>query len=156
MITDTMLFNIVIFVTLYFLVDASLKDLKYNEVENGLWIRLLFIVLPFIVGNIIMDSSYIIKIIASFTTSSVLLFILYKIRVFGGADVKLLMCLSIIYPMNMFLIPIVTIISLIASIPVGLIKMKKEGRLDGNVTIAFIPIISIVFFACLYFSYNII
>lgn len=150
MITDVTLFNWTIIVVIYFLLKASISDYTKHEVKNELWIQMLFVLSPIIAIWIYKDPLYIIIILKAFIITTSVGYCLFKIGLFGGADVKMLMALSIIFPENIYFIPLVLLISLCSIVPIGLI-MIKINKSDKNVTIPFIPIISIVFFILLYF-----
>jgi preflagellin peptidase FlaK len=139
-----------VFVVAYFLITASISDYKKNEVENKLWINMLIVLSPIIIGQIYLDNTYIFDILLSLSFTSCILFLLYKFGVFGGADVKMLMALSIVFPENIFFIPIVLFVSLCSITPIGLIMIKLNKN-NEKVTIPFIPTLSIVLMILLYF-----
>lgn len=75
------------------LVYASYSDIKTGEVSNKVWCVLGLGGLLFV----IIDFAFI-PLLCSIVTMSIVMFIFYRFKWFAGADVKAMLCLSILYP----------------------------------------------------------
>lgn len=91
--------------TLSFLLVACYTDLKTRNVSNKITFTWLFIAL-LIAGYDISQrgSSYLLMVGLSWTAMSILTYLLFAAKILGGADVKALIFLSLLYPHDVFLI----------------------------------------------------
>ena len=80
---------------------ASWQDLKKREIEDRIWIILTIIGIPLLISEIIIRGlgPWLTLIMISITFSFGMGLILYKLDLFGGADAKALMTLSIMMPL---------------------------------------------------------
>jgi len=72
---------------------ASYKDIKKGEISNYVWLILLSGSLFFIFGGI-----DIFPLFCSVVMMFALMFVFYRFKWFAGADVKAMLCLSVLYP----------------------------------------------------------
>ena len=115
MINYNIVFGWTVMVTVYFLIDASLRDYKTNEVKNKVWKMYLIVLSPIIFLNICVDPTHIFDILKTFAVTTLIGYSFFSIGLFGGADIKMAMALSIIYPYNTYIMVVVLLLSLIIS-----------------------------------------
>ena len=97
---------------------------------------------------------HILDILKTLSVTTIVGYLLFKIGLFGGADIKMLMALSILYPLNSYVMILVLLLSLIISFPLLLLILYKNKIEEHEIVhIPFIPIISISFFLVLYLYY---
>lgn len=98
------IFIIPIVITFIYTLISSLTDLKYNIIPNkivfSLWILGLLINLMFTL--ILNNLFFILSSIISTTITFLICYILWKIRLWAGGDVKLITGISSIIPINYF------------------------------------------------------
>ena len=75
------------------LVYASYSDIKKGEISNKVWwvmgvVGVLFLTIDFVF----------IPVLCSVVTMSIVMFVFYRFKWFAGADVKAMLCLSVLYP----------------------------------------------------------
>jgi len=72
---------------------ASFKDIKKGEISNYVWLILLS-------GSLflIIERTDMFQFLCSVVTMSILMFAFYRFKWFAGADVKAMLCLSVLYP----------------------------------------------------------
>ena len=75
------------------LVYASYSDIKTGEVSNKVWCVMGFAGVLFV----IMDFAFA-SLLASVAIMSIVMFVFYRFKWFAGADVKAMVCLSVLYP----------------------------------------------------------
>lgn len=120
-----------------FLLQACKSDLKTRTVPNKILISMLLFSLPFICYTILQNnSSYLILAALSIVFTYIILWILFQIGVFGGADAKVLIVLSIIFSSQPYIAlsildnavlftSIIFIGSIILNLSKGNFKIKK-------------------------------
>ncbi|MDV0446954.1 hypothetical protein MsAg5_08220 [Methanosarcinaceae archaeon Ag5] len=95
----SLLFKIKILLCLFFLAAASRQDLKTRTVSDSIWIKLLFCSLPIlIIETYFLGISHVISIVGTVFLMFAISAALFYFRIFGGADTKALICLSILFP----------------------------------------------------------
>jgi preflagellin peptidase FlaK len=90
-----------ILLCLAFLSYASYRDIKERRVGNRVWLIMLAAFSPFIIYELATSSSpvtYLIQMAVSFGLIFVFSYVLFYLGAFGGADAKLLMVMSIVFP----------------------------------------------------------
>lgn len=91
--------------TLSFLLVSSYSDLKTRNVANKItfsWLLIAFVIAGYDISQ--RGSSYLLIVGLSWAAMSILTFLLFAAKILGGADVKALISLSLLYPQDVFLI----------------------------------------------------
>ncbi len=95
--TETAILS-VIFCTLI-LIYACYSDLKRRSVTNYLWALMIAVGIPLAVYNIILHgTTLLVNFIFSVLFTSSLSYLLFRLHLFGGADAKSLICISLLIP----------------------------------------------------------
>ena len=82
-----------------FLLYSSYSDLKTRRVSNRVWKLMLLSLLGFILYEAVQGgTSYVIRLLFSFFFIFSLTYLLFRLKIFGGADAKALIVLSILIP----------------------------------------------------------
>lgn len=118
-----------------FLLYACISDLRTQRVSNDVWAVMLAALIPFIIYNQLSNTELLEAQVCSFLIIGSITLMFYEIGLFGGADTKMMIVLSFIFPAIDLLI--VLGISLLLSLPIALIIkiLKKEKH------IPFIPVL---------------
>ncbi len=83
-----------------FLLYSCYSDLKTRRVPNKLWILMLLTGSPFMTYDILMGGwYYLFRIFISVVSMFIFVYLLFRLGVFGGADAKSLILLSLIFPL---------------------------------------------------------
>ena len=92
--------DMIIFIfSLLFLFYASYSDLKTRTVPNELWYFVISISIFVAIYKImIYNYAYIVVLVYSFLVTSIISYILYELKMFGGADFKCIVCISLLIP----------------------------------------------------------
>ncbi|AKB23319.1 A24 family peptidase C-terminal domain-containing protein [Methanosarcina sp. WH1] len=86
-------------VCLPFLFYSSYLDLKTRRVPNRVWKLMLFSLSGFLIYEIVNGGvSFLLQLVFSFFSSLFLTYLLFRVRVFGGADAKALIAIGILCP----------------------------------------------------------
>jgi len=75
------------------LVYASYSDIRRGEVSNKVWSFLIIVGLVFLITDFVF-----VPLLCSIIMMSIIMFAFYRFEWFAGADVKAMLCLSILYP----------------------------------------------------------
>jgi len=94
------------------LVYASYSDIKTGEISNKVWCVLGLAGVLFIIADFVFVS-----LLCSILTMSIVMFVFYRFKWFAGADVKAMICLSILYPYFSVVPPLPLLPSLHFSFP---------------------------------------
>lgn len=124
-----------------FLLYACIADIRTQRVSDAVWYTMLATALPFIIYNLLTDNCLLEKQIISFLVIGSITIMFFEVGLFGGADTKMMIVLSFIFPIIDLLFVIVA--SLLLSIPIAVIvkifKLKKH--------VPFIPVLVYSLFA---------
>ena len=83
------------------LIYACYSDLKTRSVTNKLWLLMIAVGIPIAVYNIfIYGIPYLICFITSVSFTFVLSYLFFRFYIFGGADAKSLICISVLIPVH--------------------------------------------------------
>ena len=81
------------------LIYASLSDLKTRTVGNWLWVFMAAVGVPLATCGILTHAAHTaVQLIFSVLSTSVLAFFCFRLGLFGGADAKALICISLLIP----------------------------------------------------------
>ena len=118
-----------------FLLYACVSDLRKQEVSNSVWAAMLAALLPFIIYNQLSDTELLEAQVCSFLIIGSITIMFFEVGIFGGADTKMMIVLSLIFPAIDLLF--VLGVSLLLSLPIALIiKILKKDK-----HIPFIPVL---------------
>ena len=94
-----MLDNFILLFCFTCLIYASYQDLKTRNISNNLWLFMLLIAIPFIIYNLfIFHISFLPTLLYSFFFTFTLSYFFFVLHLFGGADAKALICISLLIP----------------------------------------------------------
>lgn len=83
------------------LIYASLMDVKKRSVTNWLWVFMIAVGIPLAAYNMfIHGTSALTQLIFSVLSTFALAYLCFRLRLFGGADAKALMCISLLIPVH--------------------------------------------------------
>lgn len=83
------------------LIYASWRDLKSRSVTNGLWLLMIAVGIPFASYSLFIHRiSFLILLTFSLLFTFALAYLLFRLRLFGGADAKSLICISLLIPLH--------------------------------------------------------
>ena len=83
------------------LIYASLMDIKKRSVTNWLWVFMIAVGIPFAAYDIfIHGTSALTQLIFSVLSTFALAYLCFRLRLFGGADAKSLVCISLLIPVH--------------------------------------------------------
>jgi Flp pilus assembly protein protease CpaA len=91
--------------TFSFLLVSSYLDLKTRNVSNKItftWLLIALVIAGYDISQ--RGSSYLLIVGLSWVAMSILTYLLFAAKILGGADVKALISLSLLYPQDVFLI----------------------------------------------------
>lgn len=92
-----------VIVCLAFLVYASYLDLRTRRIPNKVWTMMLVAGSFCIVPEIFMyGQEYLVRILLSFVSATIIMILLFRLKAFGGADAKALIVISVLFPMDLF------------------------------------------------------
>ena len=81
------------------LVYASWQDIKTRTIPNNFWLFMVLVALPFISYNIYTSRiPFLTTLFYSFLFTFVLSYLFFALNLFGGADAKVLICISLLIP----------------------------------------------------------
>lgn len=82
---------------------ASLMDLLRREVEDWVWLLMASVCGPVTLFRVLLalDSAYPVLVALSVAISSSVAYLFYRLELYGGADAKAVMALSLAYPVNL-------------------------------------------------------
>ena len=84
------------------------SDIRKRNVFNSVWVIMMAMGIIFAGYNVVTHGvSYLISLVFSITIITAVSYIFFRMRFFGGADVKALICLAVIFPSQ----PVFTILS---------------------------------------------
>ncbi len=87
-----------------FLLLACQMDLKTRRISNKIWITMILFGSPFILYDLLTNNlSYLILATIAVVVSYIIVWILFQFNVFGGADAKILIVLSILFSSQYFI-----------------------------------------------------
>lgn len=84
--------------TLCIFIKASLEDLKRREIQDKLWLILIFLSIPLNFIQYTQQSFNLAFVLLQFLLTFAFANIMYYLLNFGGADCKALICLSLMFP----------------------------------------------------------
>jgi preflagellin peptidase FlaK len=81
------------------MIYACYSDLKKRRVTNRLWLLMIVVGTPIAIYNVIIQGiPFLIHFSASVLFTFILVYLFYRLRLFGGADAKCLIALSVLSP----------------------------------------------------------
>ena len=88
--------------SIVFLGYAAYSDLKTREVSNHLWTIYLPLATVVLISRLLLDPKLLVLSVASIAVTTCLSIVMFYIGIFGGADAKAFICLSVALPTNPF------------------------------------------------------
>lgn len=83
------------------LIYACYADIKKRSVTNGLWLLMIAAGIPIVTYNMfIYGVPFLILFTSSVSFTFVLSYLFFRFNIFGGADAKCLICISVLIPMQ--------------------------------------------------------
>ncbi len=83
------------------LIYASWMDIKERSVSNWLWVFMIAVGIPLAAYNLfIHGTSALIQLIFSILSTFALAYLCFRLRLFGGADAKSLVCIALLIPVH--------------------------------------------------------
>jgi len=83
------------------LIYASWQDIKSRSVTNLLWVLMIAVGIPFATYNILIyRMPFLIPLIFSLLFTFTLSYLCFRLNLFGGADAKSLICISLLIPVH--------------------------------------------------------
>ncbi len=95
---DTILDSVAFLLSLVFLGYSAYRDLKTREVPDRVWMIYLPIAVALICSRIVFSPSLLVVSLISVIMTVLFSFLLFYLGLFGGADAKALICLSVASP----------------------------------------------------------
>ena len=84
---------------LLILVYACYSDIRRRSVSNIVWLVMAGVTIAFAgYYTVIQRASFIIAFVLSVTITSTVSYIFFRLRLFGGADAKALICIAVLFP----------------------------------------------------------
>ena len=118
-----------------FLLYACASDIRTQRVSDDVWTVMLAGLLPFIIYNQLSNTELLEAQVCSFLIIGSITIMFFEVGIFGGADTKMMIVLSLIFPAIDLLL--VLWISLLLSLPIALIiKILKKDK-----HVPFIPVL---------------
>jgi preflagellin peptidase FlaK len=104
-----------VLVSFSFLIIASILDIKDREIPNILWKIFIPISVVIVISNLYLNPNNLLLTLISIVTTTTISLIIFYLGLYGGADVKALITLSISHPISLntlYIFPLLPIISL--------------------------------------------
>jgi len=137
------------------LIYACYSDLKTRSVTNKLWLLMIAVGMPIAIYNIFIQGiPFLIRFVFSLFFTFLLSYLFFRMRLFGGADAKSLICIAVLIPTNplnptsifdpfpfaittLFNAAIVSLIAPTSMFFYNLLSLRSK-RLRGEFSLAFI------------------
>lgn len=135
-------------VCLSFLSSATYFDLKTRTVPNELWGMFFVVSLPIVIYNIVILNAVLFQTVIAMIVMYIVMYGLFHLKVFGGADAKALLGLTFIYSS-----PTIPIMVLLIATTLTIIPFAAYYLLHRSLTLSDLNHIPIPFFVPLTAGY---
>ena len=94
------------------LIYASYQDIKNRNIPNNLWLLMFLVAILYAIYNLyIFGISFLTTLLYSFLFTLALSYLFFTLNLFGGADAKVLICVSLLIPVcNVLYLPFAIVV----------------------------------------------